>query len=603
MKRTRLRSGLLTASLLILAALAWLYLAPSNIGGSTGYVITHGNSMEPRFHTGDLALVRPADRYRVGEIVAYRSSLLRVVVLHRIVALDGSRYVFKGDHNKFLDPTHPDGGALIGALWVRVPHGGAVLAWLHTPLIAAALCGGLGVLLLLGAGEKRRRRNRRRNGAIRSSRQGAKPVHTGRPDAIRPSTIRALLIGFAVALVAFAGLGVIALTRPLHRAATVKVPYSQRVRFGYSAVAPAGPVYPDGVVNTGDPIFLRLVDRVNVRVDYRLATDAPHVLAGTQAILLRLSGPNGWSRDMPLAPPRRFIGDHVSKRVTLDMTGLQSLIGRVQALTGIPAGAGYTVAVVPQVHIRGTLAGKPINDNFGPSLSFQLDSLELLPGNGSTTSGGPAATSSPSRIGSVATAGTATNTLSVDGDALAIATIRWVALAGFVVAAVGLLITLLLKRRQPSGPTALVEAQYGRLIVPIAATADDLARPPIDVTNIKALVLLAECSERLILHHHGDSADTYLVEDEGTVYRYRASLNGEHRAPASIAGRELPAPPAELPRPPQPYSPPPPAPDVSPRGRAYAPPIRGAARARVRSALGVLTLALVVRGRRHRSRR
>ena len=42
------------------------------------------------------------------------------------------------------------------------------------------------------------------------------------------------------------------------------------------------------------------------------------------------------------------------------------------------------------------------------------------------------------------------------------------------------------------------------------------------MTSIQALAQLAERSERLILHHQRDGADTYLVDDEGTLYRYQA---------------------------------------------------------------------------------
>ncbi len=83
--------------------------------------------MEPRFHTGDLAVVRPADHYSVGEIVAYHSTLLHVLVLHRIVAQKGNTYVFKGDNNNFLDPVRPNRSELLGALWFRVPHGGVLI--------------------------------------------------------------------------------------------------------------------------------------------------------------------------------------------------------------------------------------------------------------------------------------------------------------------------------------------------------------------------------------------------------------------------------------------------------------------------------------------
>ena len=41
-----------------LAAVAWLL--PASVGGGASYVITYGISMEPGFHTGDLAIVRQA---------------------------------------------------------------------------------------------------------------------------------------------------------------------------------------------------------------------------------------------------------------------------------------------------------------------------------------------------------------------------------------------------------------------------------------------------------------------------------------------------------------------------------------------------------------
>ena len=54
MRFSRIRSLFLTAVLLALCALGWIYLAPTQIGGSTEYMITQGISMEPLLHTGDL---------------------------------------------------------------------------------------------------------------------------------------------------------------------------------------------------------------------------------------------------------------------------------------------------------------------------------------------------------------------------------------------------------------------------------------------------------------------------------------------------------------------------------------------------------------------
>jgi signal peptidase I len=522
-KRTRVRSGLLTAALVLSTVVAWLYLAPARIGGSANYVITHGISMEPRFHAGDLAVVRPPDHYEIGQIVAYHSTLLHVVVLHRIIARDGARYVFKGDNNNFIDPTHPSQAELIGALWLDVPHGGRVLAWFHTPLIAGIVTAVVALLLVVGVKEKRRRRNGRRNGATRSDRLGAKAVNQrghgdGGPIDVhahhrdgRPITDHALLIACAAAVAVFLGAGLFAFTRPVYKAATVKVPYTQRVSFGYRARASAGPVYPTGVLNTGDPIFLQLVHRLRVQIDYRLETAAAHALTSTEEIFLRLTGPGGWSRSIPVGLPRRFTGDHISTELTLDVPYLKSLILQVVTLTGVPSSAA-AVAVVPQVNVSGTLAGQPVKTSFGPVLSFGLEGLQLQTASGGLT---------PSQRGSVATASTARNTVNIVGDAIAIDTMRWGALAGLLLAVAGaVLLAVLLKRGRLFEESARIQAQYGHMIVPIIAI-DQWVWEPIDVTSIKALVRLAECSERLILHHQNEGVDTYLINDEGAVYRYR----------------------------------------------------------------------------------
>jgi signal peptidase I len=508
---TRLRSGLFTAVFVGLAIVAWLYLAPTQIGGTTRYVVTNGISMEPSFHTGDLALVRPADQYRVGQVVAYHSTLLHVTVLHRIVAHRGGRYFFKGDNNNFIDPTHPTRNELIGALWVRVPHGGRVLAWLHSPLTAAALTGFAALLVLSAFGERRRRRNRRTR-ASESGRQGAIRMNNQSHGAGRLINVRALLIASVVAMGAFLSLGVIAFTNPLHRSVAVKTNYTQQVTFGYHASAPAGPVYPGGVVRTGQPIFLQLVHNALVRVDYHLNTSAPASLSGTQKVTLQLTGPTGWTRDFQLVGPTHFTGTSASSVVTLDLKQLQSVLARVQKLTGISADSGYTIAVVPKVHVTGTVAGEPVNTTYAPRLSFQLQATQLQPGAGSFT---------PGQKSPVAGIATTTNTLGIAGNSLSVQTIRWVALGGFLLALAVGLGTLVFRRSQPFEEAARIQEQYGHLMVPII-NAEDLGWPPIDVPNIKALVRLADSGERLILHHRGAGVDTYLVNDDGTVYRYQA---------------------------------------------------------------------------------
>lgn len=505
----RPRTRLITGATVLLLAAAWLIAGPAQLGGTTTYVTTHGISMQPRLHTGDLALVRPAADYRVGQIVAYRSTVLHRVVLHRIIARRGDRYVFKGDNNNFTDPIRPRRAELIGRMWVRVPRGGAILSWLRIPIIAALLCGSI-ALLALWPGRKRRGRPR---GAPSMSRR---PLRMISPNA------QLLLTGCAVVAVACLVLGLLAFTRSTSDPVAAKVAYTQKVRFSYRADAPVGAVYPSGMVKTGDPIFLRLVRQVRVKVAYHLASGVPASVGGTQQILLRLSSPTGWSRTMRLQPATPFRGADSSAWVVLELDELQALINRVDALTGTPAGAAFTVEILPRVHVKGTLADERLDDRYSPVLSFQLDPLQLrVGGDASGAAAGGSAGFAQSRAGSVAATVASPNSLRLGGHGLHVGTARWIALVGYFLAIAIALLTTIRERRRPQDLSMQIHARYGHLIVPIAAIMHDPAQPIVDVMTIDALAQVAERCERVILHHHRIGAESYLVDDEGTLYRYQ----------------------------------------------------------------------------------
>jgi signal peptidase I len=530
-KSHRLRSGLITGALLLLAGAFWLFLAPPKIGGRSTYVITSGVSMEPSFHTGDLAIVRPQAHYRVGEVVAYHSSLLHVVVLHRIIAIHGARYVFKGDHNHFIDPTHPTGSDLIGALWVHVPHGGTVFRTLHSPLMAAALCG-LVALVLVGTGETKRRRRRRGNRGNGSARQGASLMTSLERGAPLGISVRSLLIGTVTIAVACALVAGYATTRPTTTSVLHRIQYTQKGHIAYRAAAPAGPVYPTGTLTTGDPIFLHLVHRLAVKAGYRFAVNAPSHLRGTQQVLLRLTGPSGWNREIALSPIRHFSGPAITTSATVDLRSVQSLLTEVQNATGIAA-VGAGVGIVMQVHVTGTVAGQSVDESFSPTAGFQLQPLELTPsGAAPPAAAGTGAASTPSSEtgfdptaqGKVTAVSSVPSTLSLAGHVIGYSALTWIALAGLLLSgAASVLLAVLLQRNRAFDEAARIRARYGHLLVPILV-GEDLGWPPVDVTSFKALARLAESAGQLVLHHQADAVDTYLVNDSGTVYRYQIKL-------------------------------------------------------------------------------
>ncbi len=527
MKRPRLRSILSTAAFVIVVAVAWWYFAPNELGGSTRYVVTGGVSMQPRFHTGDLAVVRPASDYKVGDIAAYWSTMLHTVVLHRIHAIHGNSYVFKGDNNDFLDPVNPTRAQLLGKLWLHLPRGGKWLEFIHSPAVAAVICALLATGLLFGFREQRRRRKRRRNDAPG---KGIPLVNTSSDKHVgRRIDFGAFLTASAIAAAVFVVLGAIAFTRPASKLTPATTAYTQNTSFAYSASAKAGPVYATGAIHTGDPIFVSLVHELGVRVNYQFVSGAQHSVVGTEKVTLKLTGQSGWSRSLVLTPATRFSGDHTSTVVELDIRQIQKLLGQVSTLTGISG--VYTISVVPEVHITGTVAGHPLNLSFNPAMNFSLSGSQLVPQGATNTAsasttgdasaaGSPATSFTAARPGSVGTPGTAPTTITVLGVSPKVSLLREISILGLLLSAAAALFFYLRKRGEPFEESVRIQSQYGHMIVPIVG-GDDLGWPPVDVPSIKSLVMLAESGQRLILHNRKDNVDTYMVNEEGTVYRYQ----------------------------------------------------------------------------------
>jgi signal peptidase I len=550
MRSRRTRSLLVSAFVLALAGVGWFFLAPTQIGGSTRYVITHGISMEPLIHTGDLVLVRPASDYHVGEVVAYHSTLLNTVVLHRIVAIHDGHYTFKGDNNAFLDPTHPTRALLLGRMWLHIPRGGIVLDWLHKPWVAALLTGGVAMLLLFG-GDQQRRRRRHRRGA---QKEGGSSHPIGAPSYVAN---RALLVVAVVATLLFAALGVFALLQPTSSSSSLSSQYTQQLSFGYHGPAKQGSVYPTGKVTTGDPVYLQLVHQLALTASYAFKTSAATHLQGSVRIRGTLSNSSGWSRDFWLSPLTRFSGDHGFATAQLKLSRLQALTSRVSLQIG--AGGTYTLAIVPQVKLSGTVGGAPIATTDSAALELSLGVDELAGASAITTStpstgstGGTGTGSGQSGLVHTTTgallASSSSATKKLAG--VPVRTVRWIALVGFVVFALLALLTGSRELRGSSDPVERINSRYKHLIVPVSSIPPDSDHPPIEVRTIEALAQLAERSERLILHDHQDDVDNYLIDDQGTLFRFQAlhirngngngnrngNGNGSHTAdPARVA--------------------------------------------------------------------
>lgn len=535
MRRHPFKKLLAIALGLIVLGSLWFYFAPASLGGSTSYVVTHGISMEPRFHTGDLAIVRSQPSYHIGEIVAYHNRMLHVVALHRIIGREGERYIFKGDNNDFVDPEHPRASQLIGALWIHIHGGGTALQSFSSPARAGLLIA-LGMLLLTGGVFARRRRRRKRDRRAGVATPRALPT-LPRTLPLSPSAPAAAIVAIgAVVLLPFLVLALLAFTRAPSTRRAVKIPYTQSGNISYSADSTPSPVYPDGVASTGEPLFTHLVNDVDLRFDYTFATKARHSLTGRGSFLLLMVASDGWHRTLTLGSPTYFKGDRATIASTLDLGSLLELMHDIEANTRVDS--GFTFTLMPTVTVSGSVENVPLSTSFSPTLQFSLDSgevslegieslasakHELLTGGG-TGGAGPL---TPSVSGSATGSQLEPGTLALGPVHVPVSTARTLALGAIGVILAALLaalalirpvLALMAPRRRDEAAT--IRARYRHLIVPVERVSQLPGVAVIDVADMDALARIAEHYDRSILHEATAEGDAFWVTDESGQFRY-----------------------------------------------------------------------------------
>ncbi len=504
--------------LLVLTALAWIALAPTQAGGRATYVITSGTSMEPRFHSGDLALLRRASQYEVGEVVGYRDPQVGRV-LHRIVGQEGGRFVMKGDSNSWLDPYQPGSSEVLGRLWLRVPKLGGWLAGLRQPRVATVLAviGG-GLLLAVPAAGEGRRRRRLGRGGPRASDPSPGRGPTGLLGVGGQLAAGALGVMAAVSVL----LAAFAFSRPARHQTTAQLRYQHHGSFVYTAAARGG-VYDGEGATTGQPVFRKLADKVSISFDYGLAGDALTGVRGDYRLDAVVSHEDGWTRTVVLAPETPFTGDRVTMTGVLDLQKVQALIDALQQQAGISSQTQrrYRVSVVPTVKLTGTLGGAVFQDTFAPALKFLLDPVELQLDRGGSEK---ADQLSPTTAGMVTQTRTVPGHLSLLAWQPQVVAARQVAVAGLVIAALGALVLAILTRRaERVEEPSRIRARYGPLLVTLRGSDLGTKGRLVEVASIEDLVKVAEREGRMVLHEQTGSTHDYFVQDVDVTYRYRTS--------------------------------------------------------------------------------
>lgn len=498
----RLRTALVVA-VAVLAACVGILL----VTGQAAIVITHGVSMNPVYHQGDLVIVSRAPSYSVGEIAAYNLPGKDEVALHRITGGNAENgFIFKGDNNQSVDPLSPRAGELVGRAVLHIPQGGL---WLET-LSSPPVLGVLAFALLAGgstAATTRHRRKRRRLAVSRHTSTHPAPPLTlvGLPGPVRVSAG----IGAALAILGLA-LGVPAWSGPLEEQATNQVTNDQRMDFSYTADVGQSAAYDGTTANSPDPVFRKLTDTVDVHFTY---SGRP----GTLNVAADLSTPGGWHSRVPLAGPETFTGSGYEGTVTLDLKALEAKAQAASAVTGLPA-APLSITVTARITTTGAA-------DFQPGLKLNLTPLQLtLDGGGTGLSVAGTGTTDQAVI--------TQRMLGMNGVTISATMARVVSAVLFLAALATLGIVLVFARRTaPADEAAAIRRRYTALLVPVHPMPAAQGRPVIDVASFATLAKLAERYGLLVLHWARSGVETFVVQDENITYRYRAGAESAHAEP------------------------------------------------------------------------
>lgn len=369
------RAVLSAVALVVLLAVA-LYFAPTRLGGDMVYFRVVGTSMQPLLHGGDLAVLRGAEHYQIGDTVAYQDPTLGVVV-HSIRALDGGRFITRGLNRSDDDPYRPAPADIHGKLWFNVPGGGDTLRTLQTPRNAVLLLIATGALSAIPVRKQLRKHTRR---WTRSS-PAPKPGGPGIPILGSPAGDSIATLAIVAILVAGAAAFVLRTNGPVQETTTDAL-IEQTGTWAYGAAGVGHGIYDGDRLTTGQPAFTALNRSLPAQFAYTIAplsdADAITEVRGDVRVTVELSAVNKWSRSIELLPTTPFEGAATVASTTLDIGQLLAIAEAVHEQTGVEFGT-YRTHITAHVRVTALANGQPLEQALTAILPFDLTTVQMLP--------------------------------------------------------------------------------------------------------------------------------------------------------------------------------------------------------------------------------
>jgi len=285
--------------------------------------------------------------------------------------------------------------------------------------------------------------------------------------------------------------------------------YVQSAEYGYTAHVKPSLLYDNRTeASEGEPLYLKLVDRLDITLTYNL-TQTPKTF---YMIDIRLSyetsgtlSGGDWAKTYALKP-KVTTDARFSDTYTLDIREIQGIVEAIGKETGTGIYT-YTYEIKPRINLEASAGGEPIVQEFAPTLTIKFDGGKIqVEGLRST------------KAGSVTHLETEAATWSLLGLSAQVGTMKAASIiASISLAALLTASTRFTLRERASRP--LLERLSGDIrdkIIEASEPPKTTKREIIKVGSIEDLAKVSEETFKPIIHHD----DAFYVLDGDTRYEF-----------------------------------------------------------------------------------
>jgi hypothetical protein len=364
-------------------------------------------------------------------------------------------------------------------------------------------------------------------------------------------------------------------------------PFVVEYAFDYRAELPPNMVYEARQLRFGDPVFLSVIDTVDIVVEWNVPRGDVAVSGGRLAVTTLLRSEAGWSRVIDRVPEVEVDGLRATSGVRIDFPAAIALARSVDEATGVSRPVRLEVVAETLLDDAVTQTGgaaTPIDGYSVASIAFLLDErivrLADIPvaqprsddplagilartGSASTETGdassetgrassetgstsrfaqgGPGVLTTDGRVGvreivqMFATDVLEPNHLRLGPLRLEVSTARRnLTLLGIALLVAGLLGLQVLRRLEELGEAAVIEARYGSVITPLPGGVNGHGDQAIDVGSFEALHALALDRDTPVMADRRSRTGqvAYYLFDGPNTFRYVARI-GPDGAPSA----------------------------------------------------------------------